>query len=264
MGIYRMIRPDLLKAVHDTLAAHSYLALEDFTLSEYANKENQACLSIQYRYDRELLFKFHIPTQRTKGEFGTAYRFHSTMRPGKEAVEETLFAEERHGLLAELKAWMDRLYADVIAVPAQRRFQEHARAIDELTARFNSLPDEPLSQADIQAFQAGLENLQNDISEQLKENSKDKEELRRRISELTSDIGFLKATLESLSKRQWAELFAARMERWRRSFSLRHLSAGTRVAKLLMPGDGGGLLGDVADALDGVVDATDSEGGSGP
>jgi hypothetical protein len=256
-----MIRPDLIKAVSEALSSHQYLALEDFVVSEYANKEGDPCLLIEYRVDKKLLFKFHVPTKRTStGEFGSdAYRFHCTMRPGREAMQESLFADERSGLLSEIRTWLGRLYDDVMAMPTERRFQEHAKAIDDLAARLASVPDELLSSDDISQFNDGLERLRTHLTEELKHHAKDKEELRTRIQELTNDIDFLKVTLESLTKRQWSEVLASRMQRWTSRFSLKHLSAGARIAGLLLPPEAAGALSGVAQVLDGISSAVDGE-----
>lgn len=256
-----MIRPDLLRSVYEVLGSHKYLAIEDFSVTEYANKQGAPCLAIEYRYDKTLQFRFHIPAQRTKGgEYGSeAYRFHCTMRPGLEAVEEALHAEERAGLLSEIKAWLDRLYDDVVAAPAERRFQEHAKLIDEITSRLNSLPDEPLSKADVRAFNEGLENLKAELAEELRRGAKDKEELQQRVQMMTNDIEFLKTTLDSLTQRQWAELFVARVEKWKTRFSLRRISAGARVAKLLLPAGAGEALDGVAHVVDGIAAVVDGD-----
>ena len=251
-----MIRPDLMKAVLVALESHRYLAPEDFAVTEYSNREGNPCLAVQYRYDKNLSFKFSIPTQKTRksrDESGETYRFHCTMRPGREAVEEALFADERDGLLSELKQWMGRLYDDVVSAPAIRQFQDHAAAINELTERLNELPDEPLSRADVQAFSDGLEKVKADLTEELKQHSKDKDELKNQVQELTRDIDFLKKTLESMTKRQWGELFTSRVHRWKSRFSLRQLAAGARVAKLLLPSEAGAVLESVAQVIDGVA-----------
>lgn len=251
-----MIRSDLLRAVLEGLESHRYLAREDFAVSEYANREGQPCLKVTYRYDDDVLFKFHIPhqkTRRSRDDGFEAYRFNCTMRPGKEAIEETLLAEERDGLLAELRAWIVRVYDDTVSAPLVRQFQEQAAAIDQLTARLNDLPDELLSHEDITAFQHGLDQLRVDLTDELKQHERDKDELRTRVQELTSDIEFLKQTLNSMTKRKWGDLLTARMQRWKRHFNLRQLSTGARVAKLLLPGGAAPALDTVAHAIDGLA-----------
>ncbi len=80
-----MIRPDLLKAIFEALQSHRYLSQEDFTVQEYANREKQPCLGIEYRYDTNLFFRFSIPIQRTRksrDDGSEAYRF-EIERPGR-------------------------------------------------------------------------------------------------------------------------------------------------------------------------------------
>jgi hypothetical protein len=56
----------------------------------------------------------------------------------------------------------------------------------------------------------------------------------------------------SLSKRQWGELFAVRIERWKKRFTLRQLSSGAKALKLLLPAEAGNVLGTVSDVPDEV------------
>lgn len=46
-----------------------------------------------------------------------------------------------------------------------------------------------------------------EFSEQLKQATSNKKELTRKVQELSRDIEFLKQTLESMTKRQWGEVF---------------------------------------------------------
>jgi anti-sigma factor RsiW len=160
-------------------------------------------------------------------------------------------------MLAEVEAWLTRLYDDVVATPAERRFQEHAKSIDEITARLNGLPDEPLTQSDIKAFSDGLETLKAELSEELRRHAQDKDELQQRVQQMTHDIEFLRTTLASMTKRQWAELFVARLEKWKDRFSLKQLSAGARVAKLLLPAGADEAIDSVTQVIDGIAEVVD-------
>lgn len=179
------------------------------------------------------------------------------MRPGRESVEEAFLAEERSGLLAEIKEWLRRLHNDIISEPALRQFKEHAEAINKLKERLSVLPDEPMSRSDVQAFSEGLDKLKVEMTDQLKQQTADKEELKGRVDELSREIEFLKRTLDSMTKRQWGALLATRVQRWKSRFTLRQLSAGTKVLKLLLPGEAEGSLDSISDAIDGIADAVD-------
>jgi DNA-binding transcriptional MerR regulator len=149
-----------------------------------------------------------------------------------------------------------------VSAPALRQFQEHSAAIDKIKERLDVLPDEPLSQQDIASFNQGLDKLKQELAEQLKKETEDKEELKKRVDELSKDIQFLKQALESLPKRKWGELFATRVQRWKQRFTLRQLSAGVKVLKLLLPPDSGDALDVVANAIDGVAEAVEKTPGS--
>jgi len=119
-GEKKMVHADLLKAVVDTLDSHRYLSHEDFILAEYKNHEKEPCLSIKYRYQSNLFFKFSFLTKeprRPQHEGIEAYRFGCTIRPGREAVEEELSVEERSGLIQELQDWLPRLYHAIVSAP---------------------------------------------------------------------------------------------------------------------------------------------------
>jgi hypothetical protein len=255
-----MIRPDLLRAVFTALESHRYLSIEDFVVEEFAIKDKQPCLRVKYRYDPSLFFNSLIPAQKSRksaDDGHETYRFSCTMRPGRESVEETLAAHERTGLISEIKEWLGRVYDDVVSAPAVRQFHEHSQAIDQLKERLSVLPDEPMSRGDVQDFSDGLEKLKADLSEQLRQHTADKDELRKRVEELSQDIEFLKGTLDSMTKRKWGELFVARVQRWKDRFSLRQISAGAKVLKLLLPGSSADTLDSVTDVIDGVADIID-------
>ena len=170
-----MIRPGLLKKVLSALQAHRSLSQDDFNVHE-VEKSGGPSISIDYRYDNALFFRFIIPTERTKtrDDSSAVYRFKVTVRPGGEAVEESFNAAGRDELMRELREWVGRLYEDVVSVPVARQFQEHERAIHKLAARLNVLPDEPISRTDTEAFNEGLEKLRAEILKHLKEDTADK------------------------------------------------------------------------------------------
>lgn len=253
-----MIRPDLLKAVTDALASHRYLTVSDFTVREYSNKEKQPCLAIEYRYDINMSFSFHIPAQRTRrsrDDLQEAYRFSCTVRPGRESAEEVIVAEERSGLLSEIRDWLRRLHDDVVSAPAVRQLSDHAAAIDQLRERLSQIPNERFSRPDVAAIDEVLERLKAETAERLKRDTEDKDELRVRVDVLTRDVEFLKKALESMTKRQWAELLATRLDSWKGRLNLKQLSAGARVLKVMM--GSGDPLDSIAEAIDGIADAVD-------
>ena len=114
-----------------------------------------------------------------------------------------------------------------------------------------------MSQADVEAFNEGLEKLKSEISEQLEREAPNTQDLENKIAELTRDIDFLKSTLDTMNKRQWGELLLARVNQWRTRFSLRQIASGsTKVLRLLMPGDASSL--DILDSVAQEGDVTDT------
>jgi hypothetical protein len=256
-----MIRSELKKNVLDELSSHPYLALEDFNLTEFSNKEKEPCLSVKYRPDETFFFNFHIPKGKTKAadESYGRYRFNCSMSPGRESIEESDSLEGRQGLLNELRDWVKRLYEDIVSAPVIRRFEAQSSAIEELRERFNSLPDEPLTSEDIKQFRQELDQIKADLTSQLKHMTSDKQELTHRIDELGRDIQFLKQTLESMTKRQWGEVFYVRVLKWTKRFylSLRPLAAGTRLFKGFLPDSVADTLDKIADTADGLANVAE-------
>ena len=238
-----MIRPALLRDISVALQSHSYLSQEDFITQEFANRARNPAIEIKYRYDTTLFFRFGIPTTRTNND---EYIFSVTVRPGHESIEESLSTKSRSELTSELREWLGRLYDDVVSLPIVRQFQEHARTIDQLKERLETLPDEPISQADIETCREDLEKLKTEIFKRLEKEVDDTKQLQTKVDDLTQDIDFLKATLNSMTKRKWSELLFSRLHKWDGLVTLRQISAGTKVLKLLMPSE-------PADAVDTVV-----------
>ena len=238
-----MIRPALLRDISVALQSHSYLSQEDFITLEFTAKAGNPAGEIKYRYDTTLFFRFGIPTTKTDND---NYRFPFTVRPGYESIEESLTASGRNGLTSELRKWLDRLYEDVVSLPIVRQFQEHARTIDQLKERLKTLPDEPISQADIETYREDLEKLKTELFERLEKEVDDTEQLKTKVDDLTRDIDFLKATLNSMTKRKWGEILFSRLHKWDGLVTLRQISAGAKALKLLIPSE-------TTDAVDAVA-----------
>ena len=238
-----MIRPALLRDISVALQSHSYLSQEDFILQEFESQAGSPAIRIQCRYDTTLFFRFGIPTKRTDND---EYIFHVSVRPGHESIEESLSTRSRHELISELREWLGRLYEDMVSLPIVRQFKEHARAIDQLQERLEKMPDEPISQADIETYREDLEKLKTEIFERLEEEFDDTQQLKAKVDDLTRDIDLLKATLNSLTKRKWGELLFSRLHKWTGRVTLRQISAGTKALKLLIPSE-------TADAVDTVA-----------
>ncbi len=169
-----MIRPALLKAISAALQSHSYLSQEDFITREFKNRAGRPAIEIKYRYNTTLFFRFVIPTTRTDND---EYIFHVTVQPGHESIEESLSTKSRYELTSELREWLDRLYEDIVSLPIVRQFQEHARTIDQLKELLETLPDEPISQADIETYREDLEKLKAELFERLEKEVGDTEQL---------------------------------------------------------------------------------------
>ena len=60
-----------------------------------------------------------------------------------------------------------------------------------------------------------------------------------------------------MTKKQWGQLLTARIQRWKDRFSLRQISAGTKVLKMLLPGSVADTLDAVTEIADGVADVID-------
>lgn len=250
-----MIRASLLKDVCEKLAEHSILSPEDFMLMEYKNKDGEPCLSIQYRYNTDLYYKFHIPTKKS-GEY-SQFLFNSTFAPGRESATETVSATERKGLLTEVGAWQGRLYEDILSAPIVRQFNAHSTAIEALRVRLDSVPDEPLSKEDVVIFQQELEKIKEELQAQFGKEAKDKEELKHKVDALARDITFLKQSLEAVSKRQWSEMFMVRLMKWKDKFNLKQLSSGTKVLQALLPDSMSDQLNTIAEAVEHLSDTVD-------
>ena len=112
--------------------------------------------------------------------------------------------------------------------------------------RFATLPDEPISQADIETYREDLKKLKAELFERLEKEVGDTAQLKTKVDDLTRDIDFLKATLNSITKRKWGELLFSRLHKWDGLVTLRQISAGAKALKLLMPSE-------TTDAVDAVA-----------
>jgi hypothetical protein len=218
-------------------------------------------LSIKYRPDKRFFFVFHVPKSRdtSSAAYSSQYLFTCFMSPGRESVEESMVAGGRSSLLAEIREWLRNLYADIVSAPAVRQFEAHSAAIERLKQRLDELPDEPVPHADAIQFRKDLDRMKNEFSAQLKQATSNKKELARKIQELSRDIEFLKQTIESMTTRQWGEVFFLRVRKWTQKFSLslRPLAAGTRLVKGILPEGMTDALDKVADTADGIADVVE-------
>ena len=134
----------------------------------------------------------------------------------------------------------------MVSAPIVRQFQEHARTIDQLKERLDTIPDELISQADIETYKEDLEKLKAEIFARLEKEFDNTEQLRTKVDDLTRDIDLLKATLNSMTKRKWGELLFSRLDKWTGRVTFRQISAGTKALRLLMPSE-------TTDAVDAVA-----------
>ena len=238
-----MIRPTLLRDISFALQSHPYLSQEDFITQESESRAGTPAIEIKYRYDTTLFFKFGIPTKRNGDD---EYIFSVSVRPGHESIEESLSTRSRQELTTELREWLGRIYEDMVSAPIVRQFQEHARTIDQLKERLDTIPDELISQADIETYKEDLEKLKAEIFARLEKEFDNTEQLRTKVDDLTRDIDLLKATLNSMTKRKWGELLFSRLDKWTGRVTFRQISAGTKALRLLMPSE-------TTDAVDAVA-----------
>jgi archaellum component FlaC len=253
-----MIRNDLYVNVSKELSSHPFLDREDFSVDEIENKEKEPCLSIVYRTDPNFYFIFHIPTakKRLPNESYENYWYECRMRPGHESVEELMQVGGHRGLLTEIQEWMKRLYEDIVSAPVARQLKAQDSTINQIRERLEQLPNELLSRDEIIQFRDDLDRIKAEFTAQLQQTTTDKTELTGRIDELNNDIQFLKQTLESLTKRQWGEVFWVRARKWTQKYSVAipPLAAGLRLFKGFLPENLSNTLKNVADSLEGATD----------
>ena len=255
-----MIRPALFKSVYDALGHNKYLSAEDFEVTEYSGRTGEPCIKIAYRYSPNITFAFHIPKEKTKlkEDYSSYYLFTCTARPGAESVEESIKAQERTGLTGEIRDWVDRVYDDIVAALIQRHFEQQSSAIDQLRARMEEISDEPISESEIAELKEALEKVRTELTEQLRQESKDKDLLKEQIDSLSRDIEFLKATLNSTTKRKWAEMAYTRLKTLKSKLSLRHVAVGAKLLKYVLPESVSEELDTVADAAQEVAEILES------
>jgi hypothetical protein len=254
-----MARSTLKKSVLSILNSHPYLAVEDFEITEYADNYRKRNLKILYICCTQWKFIFRIPDNKNSQGL---YEFACSVSPGMYAEEESLSAIEESGLTAEIRSWMQRLYDDIVSTPIVRQLQIHSSDIEQLRERLDQVPDELLTRDELSEFREALDRIKEDLTAELQSVISDRDELQQRVNELSSDVKFLKDSLESFTKRQWGSAFAVRLSKWRDKLSLKQIVGGVRMLKHLLPPDqseGLDILCDVVGSVAEVVDDKTNE-----
>jgi polyhydroxyalkanoate synthesis regulator phasin len=235
-----MIRGKLYKDLTTTLEGHSRFEDSDFKIipKKVNNSSTSIVLTIEYSYDPKYRITFNIPNSESsdKDSWSTYYLFSGTVCPGPLAYEEKFQFKGEEKIHHKINVWMDNIWEEISANPLLRQMEEQQAQIEEIYSQFDDVKDDYFSKSESQELKKRLDDLEEKLKEQIKENTENKEEFDKKVQQLHTDIDTLKQTISSFKKKGWLKNFTGKVFKWTKdSENRKMIEDGYTLIKEFLP-----------------------------
>jgi len=225
------LRHRTLNQINAALSQSGYYKAADFTVTaKESSKQTQ--LIIEYKYNPAFFFHAAIPLERTTvGAFSIGLRY----TPGELNSTETGSVQNLDGLTGAISNWTDRMRGESLATPEMRALEEQQRLLAELTNGMSQVPNEYFTQDEAKEMRVRLDAFEEKLAKNLEENTENKDELAKKIKELTADVQMLRDNLSALTKQNWAVALCTRAFGWLKDPSNQKLlKSGAEVVHIFL------------------------------
>jgi gas vesicle protein len=163
-------------------------------------------------------FTAHIPQDRTVGKnlFGIAvHEFQITIActPGEMTVNEQQQLQGRAALIDRIKTWLTCVDHDIESTFMYRKISEQKEWIETLLGPFTN-EDSIFTQSEAERLKTHLEEQQEKIAEQLREQIHVGKDLKNKLDQLQIDFEDLKKRIIIQSKLGWIRSYAGKLFKW--------------------------------------------------
>lgn len=206
----------------------SKLNIEDFDMMVEAVSKRQAASSIGLAMGTESILGNTASGARVKilCNFHSKFYFQGDIfhdgydikcMPGDILVKDNFEVSSWEKFLDAITQWADNLYIELTSAPVARRVNELDEEMEKVLKIVDELPEEYFTNEEAESLLKRLDELENKFREHIEQSEEDKKSIRAQISQLESDMGFLRASLYTQSQKSWSRSLANRLGRWANS-----------------------------------------------
>lgn len=220
-----MVRQKTLTDIRQKIDEHSKFNISDFTLTTKLDK-----ITIKYEYDISYFFEVEIPSTTTTftrerretqmlrtisndSEYED-YKFRGKLSPGKMVLTENFEFVGEVKFYKSITEWLDNLWAELIAIPVNRQFENQEKIIQDIKSKLDNIPDTYFDFEEAEEIKKKIDILEKQFQEKLNKEILDKEELKKQLDELHSEFFNLKETLQSVKRKGWFKSFVTKTFVW--------------------------------------------------
>lgn len=209
-----MIRQQTLNKIRQKIDEHPKFNIVDFIITTKSDK-----IFIKYEYDNSFYFEAEIPTRTTsytrskretqmlttvtKDEDYEEYKFDGKVSPGQMTLIENFTVAGEYKFYTQISIWLDNLWAELLAIPVHRQFENQEKTIQDIKAKLENIPDTYFDYEEAEEIKKKIDTLEKQFQEKLNQEISDKEELKKQLDELHSEFNNLKATIHSVKRKGW-------------------------------------------------------------
>jgi hypothetical protein len=155
--------------------------------------------------------------------------------PGELLHQEFGTCDTRDDLLKAIAVWVDRLDAELRAIPVNREIEDQRRMIEELTAAFSTQSEGYYSGPEAAELAERLSSIEERLEATIRGSSATDGEGDGRLDQLHTEIELLKSQLGSLSKENWSRSAAIRVAAWLKDPESRKVFGADPAKQFLLP-----------------------------
>lgn len=234
-----MIREKIYKDINSTIDKHVRFDSTDFKIDPVKEPKNPyTVLTIKYSIEPKYKIVFKIPTSMTNDNdsYSSYYAFSGNVCPGPLAYEETFTFKGEDGIFNKIYTWLNCIWEELSANPIVKQVENQQQQIDEIFEKIDFLKDEYFSEAEASDLRKKLDELEETLKSQIKQNTEDKKLFEEEVSKLHTDIDTLKQTIHSFKKKGWLKSFTSKVFKWTKdSENRKMLKDGYTVIREFLP-----------------------------
>jgi hypothetical protein len=225
-----MVRTSFLNEINQAISKSNFFDVNDFDVT---TKEDQRAytLQIQYRFERNFWYVAQIPRANSDSKISISFA------PGEINAKESTAVENRYGLSKSIGEWLMRVKEELLAIPIYRQVGEQREALEEMLNRLKDMEDVAFTRTEADDLKVELDRLKEQLIEHIKTTTKNQADQTQKIQEVSNDVEVLKASVDVLSKPNWARAAITRFHKWTKDPDNRALlKDGVEVATKLLTG----------------------------
>ncbi|MDR2893654.1 MAG: hypothetical protein LBV80_11355 [Deltaproteobacteria bacterium] len=214
-----MIREKIYREIIATLDKHQRFESINFKIESANDQYGNTTLTITYIFEPKYMIIFVIPSSITKDKNGYEeyYTFSGNVCPGPLSYKEKFSFTGKAGMYERIFNWLDCIWEELSSNPIVKIIESQQQEINEIFEYLDKIEDNYFTKEEGLKLKQQLNEIEEKIKEQLKQNSNDKKIFEQEASKLHTDIDTLKQTICSFKKKGWAKNCISKILKWTKS-----------------------------------------------